>query len=106
MAIVMYKSLHAVYPDVVCLDRLWIHTVKKKNQLFKEVYVQYLINLLGPVLDNRIEDKYLCLLVIFDPLFSLKPHCTSYSYMYLRPLYSKQCLIGACWSPMSLFFLC
>ena len=33
----------------------------------------------------------------------LKPHCTTYSY--LRPLYSKQCLIGACWSPMIPFFL-
>ena len=37
-------------------------------------------------------------------LFSLKHHCTTYSY--LRPLYSKQCLIGACWSPMIIFFLC
>ena len=32
----------------------------------------------------------------------LKPHSTTYSY--LLPLYSKQYLIGACWSPMILFF--
>ena len=36
-------------------------------------------------------------------LLTLKPHCTTYSY--LRPLYSKQCLICDHWSPMILFFL-
>ena len=35
---------------------------------------------------------------------SLKPHCTTCSY--LLPLYRKQCLSSACWSPMVLFFLC
>ena len=33
----------------------------------------------------------------------LKPQCITYSY--LRPLYSKQCLIIACWSPMIPLFL-
>ena len=33
----------------------------------------------------------------------LKPHCTTYSC--LRPLYSKQCLIDTCWSPMIPFFV-
>ena len=37
-------------------------------------------------------------------IVSLKPHCTTYSY--LRPLYSKQCLIGDHWSPYDpLFFM-
>ena len=35
---------------------------------------------------------------------SLKPYCTTFGY--LRPQNSKQCLIGACWSPMIPFFLC
>ena len=49
---------------------------------------------------------------LFEPVFQdvniiiafLKPHCSTYSY--LRPLYSKQCLIVACWSPMIPFLLC
>ena len=34
----------------------------------------------------------------------LKPHSTTYNY--LHPLYSKPCLIGARWSPITPFFLC
>ena len=37
---------------------------------------------------------------------SSNPHCTTYMYSYLLPLYSKQCLIGTCWSPIIPFFLC
>ena len=44
----------------------------------------------------------ICLQVSCEFKF-LKPHCTTYSY--LRPLYSKQCLIGVHWSPMVPFFL-
>ena len=35
--------------------------------------------------------------------FLLKSHCTICSY--LRPLYSKQCLVGTRWSPMVPFFV-
>ena len=40
---------------------------------------------------------------MYGTALDLKPHCTTYSY--LRPLYSKQCLIGACWTPMIPFFI-
>ena len=53
---------------------------------------------------QEVENAYNVYLPSLNIMDLLKPHCTT--YIYLLPLYSKRCLIRACWSPMILFFLC